>query len=136
LPQDRNADRRRAVDPSKFWRLNVNKLLVAALAAIPLLAATPASARYQDRADAEIDGKISELQTRLRSGLESRMISRRQAMPLRAQLRDLTLIERAYRRDGFSRVEKTDVQQRLRRLEQQVRLADAGRGHRAARSAG
>ncbi|MGZ8346744.1 MAG: hypothetical protein ACXWUP_06495 [Allosphingosinicella sp.] len=104
------------------------KILLVALAAAPLVAAAaPAAAQYRDRTDAGIDTQISQLQTRLRAGIAHKKISTREAQPLRAQLRDLTLVERQYRRDGFSRSEKTDLESRMRTLSQQIRLADDGR---------
>lgn len=105
----------------------MNKLL-AALTALTALAAAPASAQYLDRTDAAIDGRISKLQTELRTGIEAHTITAGEAQPLRAKLRELTLVERRYRQsEGFDRREKADLEQRLHTLDTEIALADGGR---------
>ena len=104
-------------------------MFVALTTLAALAAAGPAAAQYRDRTDANIDGQISKLQTKLRAGIAKRSITTAEAQPLRAKLRELTLVERRYRRsgDGFNRREKADLEQRLRALNAEIALADGGR---------
>ncbi|MDT9599629.1 hypothetical protein [Sphingosinicella rhizophila] len=85
---------------------------------------------YQGRdygyANGNISMRIDRLQDRIRAGVQNRTISRQQAMRLDAQLRQLSGLERRYRSDGLSGWERSELQQRLNGLRQQIRLADRG----------
>ena len=70
--------------------------------------------------------RIGQLQTRIQAGVQSGAISRSEAVPLRQQLRQLTQLERQYSRNGLTGQERSDLQQRIRSLRQQVRQADGG----------
>lgn len=106
----------------------MNKLFPALTALTALAAAGPAAAQYLDRTDAAIDGRISKLQTELRTGVETHTITASEAQPLRVKLRDLTLVERRYRQsNGFDRREKADLEQRMHSLDTEIALADGGR---------
>ena len=104
----------------------MNKLLLAGAALCTFAATAPTSAKYLDRIDAGIDNRISQLQTQLRKGVREGKIDRREARPLRAQLRELTLVEREYRDDGFSRQEQTELDRRMAAVDDQMRFADGG----------
>jgi hypothetical protein len=75
---------------------------------------------------ANLQGRIAELQTRLQAGVQSGAITRSEAIPLRQQVRTLTQLERQYSRNGLTQQERMDLQQRLRNVRQQFRLADGG----------
>lgn len=105
---------------------------IAALSAFGIAApaAAQSSNANQNRnggnASANLSARIGQLQTRIQAGVQSGAISRQEARPLRQQLRQLTQLERQYSRDGLTREERTDLQQRIRTLRQQLRTADGG----------
>jgi hypothetical protein len=119
------------------------KKILFAMASLSALAfAAPAMAQYSNQgpypapraypgqryADDNIEARIERLRVRLDAGVRQGTITPREAWPLRLQLRDLTRIERQYRRDGLDRRETADLQLRLRSLGERIRLAD-GRGY-------
>lgn len=112
----------------------MNKFL-ATMATVSVIAiATPAAAQYSsgrqdpDRgsihADANLSARMGQLHNRLQAGIQSGAISRREAMPLRRQLQDLTMLERRYAADGISGRELGDLQRRMAGLRQSIRAAD------------
>jgi hypothetical protein len=90
----------------------------------------PQSGSYQNQvgvnAGANLSARIDQLQTRIQAGVQSGAISRRDAAPLRQQMRQLIQLERQYSRNGLTVQERNELQQRLRSLRQQVRQADGG----------
>lgn len=91
-------------------------------------AAAPAAAQYRG---ANLDNRIEQLQDRIQDGVRRGTITRNEAVPLRNRLRQLTRLERRYGRDGFSRWERNDLQQRIQNLRQQIRYAErTGRRYR------
>jgi hypothetical protein len=107
------------------------KILVTAMVAASALAmSAPAAAqysnRYNDRADfsTSFDYRVDQLENRLDSGVRSGVFDRREARDLRWQLGELTRLESQYRRDGLSSREQQDLQQRMRALRQDLRMAD------------
>jgi hypothetical protein len=77
-------------------------------------------------------------QARFDAGVDSGAISRREAMPLRVQLRQFMQLERQYSRAGFTRWERNALQNRSRTLTMNIaaaersgnsRFADDRRGH-------
>ena len=107
----------------------MNKLF--AMAALSALAAAPALAQSTQadvnaEAGAGIDNRIAQLETRLQAGIRAGTIDRQETRNLRPQLRELTRLERRYSRDGLSQQERRDLQQRIRSVRQQIRLADNG----------
>ena len=104
-----------------------------ALAAVSaLMAAAPAVAQYSNQgnlnagANANFSNRIAQLNTRLQAGVQQGTIDRREAQSLRPQLRELTRLERQYSLNGVSRQERQDLQQRIRSVRQQLRIADGG----------
>ena len=75
-------------------------------------------------ADVNLSARIDQLQMRLQAGVQSGSITRREARPLRQQLRQLTQIERQYARNGISGQERGELQRRMRDLRQAIRRAD------------
>lgn len=71
-----------------------------------------------------IDARIDQLQQRLQMGVQRGTISRREAEPLRQQLRQLRQLDRQYSRDGLSRNERQALQQRIQSLQVQIRSAE------------
>lgn len=65
-----------------------------------------------------------ELQARFDAGVQSGAISRREAMPLRAQLRQFMQLERQYSRAGFTRSERNALQTRSRTLTMNLAAAE------------
>lgn len=104
---------------------------IAAFSAFAL--AAPATAQYSSQANvnaganAGISNRIAQLEARLQAGVQQGTIDREDARDLRPQLRELTRLERHYMRDGrLTQQERRDLQQRIRSVRQQIRLADNG----------
>jgi hypothetical protein len=83
---------------------------------------------YQNgyNANGSLSARIGQLQTRLQAGVQSGAITRQEAMPIRQQLRQLMQLERQYSANGLTGQERSDLQQRMRYLRQQLRAADGG----------
>ena len=97
-----------------------------------LAAAAPVAAQSALNANAGIgiSNRIAQIETRINAGVQSGEIDRREARTLRYELRQLQRTERQYLRNGLTAEERRDLQQRLRALRQDVRLADGrGRGY-------
>lgn len=108
-------------------------LAVSAAAITGSAAAQNPNSGYQDRAGNRDDGgrgnisaRIEQLRERIRTGVQSRAISRQEAAPLWTGLRSLTQLERRYSRNGLNNQERQELQTRLRSLRQDVRRADNG----------
>ena len=107
---------------------------VAALSALAV--GSPAAAQYQSQgqyqgnydAGGNLSVRIGQLRTRLQTGVQSGSITRQEAQPLRQQLRQLVDLERQYSVNGLSGRERSDLQQRVQNLRQQIRYAE-GRGY-------
>jgi len=99
----------------------MKKTLMTMAAISALSIGAPAAAQY---AGGNVQARVQQLQFELQAGVRSGAISRRDAIPLRAQLRQLTQLEWQYGRDGFSGRERADLQQRINRLRQHIRYAD------------
>jgi hypothetical protein len=111
------------------------------LAGLPLLAlAAPASAQYYPsnqnqyanqnqyggQANANLTVRINQLQVRLQEGVQAGTITRGEATPIRQQIRDLTRLDRQYSANGYTGQERSALQQRIRQVRQQLRVADNG----------
>jgi hypothetical protein len=79
-------------------------------------------------AGAALEMRVDQLQARLQAGVQRGTISRQEAVQLRAQLRQLSDIERQYSRNGFTVAERQDLQLRIRNFREQLRYAE-GRGN-------
>jgi hypothetical protein len=119
----------------------MNKLLFAMTAVGALAVAAPAAAQtgyrtgYNDpsgytdtRGDAGIDARIARLEARLNADISAGAISRSDERRLRAQIAGLRRLEWQYGRNGMSASESMDLQQRLRSVRDQFRMADRGYG--------
>ncbi|HYG28779.1 MAG TPA: hypothetical protein VD887_01040 [Allosphingosinicella sp.] len=114
----------------------MQKLLIAVTAASAIALAAPAAAQSGNawgtqstvnaQAAANLEGRISQLDARLYSGIQSGAIDRTEARNLRTQLRQLHRLHTQYSRNGLSQQERMALQQRLRTVRQQFRLADGG----------
>jgi hypothetical protein len=109
----------------------MNKTIFIALAATSAIAAAaPASAQsggYGGNAygaNSNIEMRADQLQMRLQAGVRSGAITRAEAMPLRAQLRELMRLETLYAGDGISGRERADLQHRIISLRQGIRMAE------------
>jgi hypothetical protein len=108
------------------------KKFLLAMTAIPALAiATPAAAQYgypyQSNSYANVNTGSGMLRAELQAGMQQGTISRREARPLIQRLNALTRLEYQYGRDGMSRREMANLQQRAQSLHQQIRYAGNGR---------
>jgi hypothetical protein len=118
----------------------MKKLLVGVMG-LPMLAFTaPAAAQYypsnqsqygnqyqyNNQTNANLSARIDQLQVRLQAGVQSGLITRREATPIRQQIRELNRLDRQFSTNGYSGVERADLQQRIRQVRQQLRVADNG----------
>lgn len=76
--------------------------------------------------DAKLSARIGQLQMRLDAGLRTGTISRREARPIREQIRQLAMLESRYRLNGLSGHERADLEHRVRTVRQSLRRADDG----------
>ena len=111
------------------------------IAALPLFAvAGPASAQYNpptqyqyaNQGNTSLSVRIDQLRVRLQAGVQDGSITRREAAPIREQIRQLNQTERRYAVNGLTRQERADLQQRVRTVRQQLRIADNGANGRYA----
>jgi hypothetical protein len=81
---------------------------------------------YSDNNNAgmSISDRIDRLEMRLQAGIRSGAISRREAMPLRQQLRQLHQLERRYAPGGINGRERSDLQRHMRDVRMAIRQAD------------
>jgi hypothetical protein len=103
--------------------------------ALPMLAiSAPAAAQYYpnpqsqyaNQGSGNFSFRIDQLRARLQAGVQSGSISRREAGPIRQQIRQLNQLERQYSANGLSGQERAALQQRIRMIRQQLRVADNG----------
>lgn len=112
----------------------MKKILVVATA-VSALGAAPAFAQfgYQNNANAGgtmgMSNRVAQLDARFQAGIQSGTITRQEAQSLRPQLRQLRQLERQYSVNGLSQQERADLQQRIRSVRQQLRLADNNSGN-------
>ncbi len=110
----------------------MKKLFLTMTAMSALAVAAPAAAQYSAQSNVNargsvgVDNRIARLEARIQSGIQSGAIDRREAQSLRQQLRDIRRLDRQYSRDGLNQQERADLQQRVRTLRDQLRLADGG----------
>lgn len=106
----------------------MKRTLLAMTAIAALAAAAPAAGQYRDRYDLDtrFDLRIQQLDNRIDAGVRAGTIKSREAWRLRQQLRAIDRLEDRYALGGYSRNERMDLQQRLRNLRQDVRVADRG----------
>ena len=78
-------------------------------------------------ANVGISNRIAQLDARLRAGIQAGTITRAEAQQIRPQLRELRRLEHQYSANGMSQQERAHLQQRVRSVRQQLRIADGGR---------
>jgi hypothetical protein len=109
--------------------------------ALPMLAlSAPVAAQYYPNpknqyarpGNANFTVRIDQLRARLQAGVQSGSITRREAGPIRQQIRQLSQLERQYGMNGLSGQERAVLQQRIRMVRQQLRAADNGANGRYA----
>jgi hypothetical protein len=120
----------------------MNKLLLSVAATGAIAVAAPAAAQsgygnngYQNGYGSNVNAggtvgisqRIAQLEARLQAGIQSGDIDRTEGRELRMDLRELRQLERQYSYNGLTQTERQDLQQRLRSLRQDIRMADNGR---------
>lgn len=103
----------------------MNKFMIVLAATTAVTVSVPAAAQYNG---ANVQLRVSQLQTELQAGVRSGDISRSEAVPLRQQLRQLAQLERQYSVNGISGRERADLQHRINTLRQGIRFAARDRG--------
>ena len=74
-----------------------------------------------DRGWDRIDRRFERLDHRIDQGVRNGQLSRREAVSLRMQFRQLIQLEQRYSRGGLSQWERRDLEQRFDRLQRQIR---------------
>lgn len=110
------------------------KKIIMTMAAVSALSiGAPAAAQYMG---GDVHARVQQLQIELQTGVRNGSISRREAMPLGQQIREITQLERQYGRDGMSGRERNYLQQRIANLRQHIRYAQQMGGGRYDRADG
>jgi len=99
----------------------MKKILMTMAAVSALSIGVPAAAQY-GRGD--IQGRMQQLQVQLQAGVRSGAISRREAMPLDRQIREISDYARFNGRDGLNGRERRYLEQRMANLSQHIRYAE------------
>ena len=102
-------------------------MTLAAISALAVTAPAAAQSRNDARTGPSWNGdrqNTHQLRTRFDAGVQSGAISRREAMPLRDQLRQLTSLERQYSRAGFNDWERRALRERSRTLNMNLMAAE------------
>jgi hypothetical protein len=117
------------------------KKLFLGLIGLPILAAAGPSAaqyypsnqsqyanqnQYGNQANTTLSARIDQLRVRLQAGVQSGSITRGEAAPIREQIRELNRLDRQFSTNGYSGQERAALQQRIRQVRQQLRMADNG----------
>jgi hypothetical protein len=103
----------------------MNRFLLS-IAALSVVSGGAAPAMPQARSSG-FDNKIANLEQQFERGSQRGTISRKEAQPLRAQLRNLKQLERQYSRGAFSKAEQRTLQQRIQKLQRQIQAAASNR---------
>ena len=114
----------------------MNKILLSMAAVGAIAVAAPAASQgWNANAGGAmgISNRIAQLDARLSAGIQTGEINRSEARSLRLQVRQLQRLERQYSYNGLTQAERQDLQQRLRTLRQDIRIADNGRYDRDSR---
>lgn len=117
----------------------MNKLLLSMAAMGAIAVAAPAASQTWSNSNVNAGGamgisnRIAQLDARLSAGIQSGEISRTEARTLRMEVRQLQRLERQYSYNGLTQTERQDLQQRLRELREDIRMADNGRYDRDTR---
>lgn len=103
----------------------MNKFLLAAVAIPAMALASDASAQpsYNTGGAVAVQNRLANLEARIDAGVQAGVIDRAEARDLRRQTRDLRQLELSYNQNGLTRQERQTLQQRIRSVRDQVRLA-------------
>ena len=111
--------------------------LAAASVALPAVAQTPyghgpARGGYQQdhRGWQSINLRQRQLDQRIDVGVRNGQLSRREAVRLRAEFRQIARLEASYRRGGLTQWERADLDRRFDRLSAQIRYERRDRDNR------
>ncbi len=118
----------------------MKKVILAVLALPALAIAAPTAAQYYpnnqnqytNQGNVNLSARIDQLRVRLQTGVQNGSITRGEAGPIRQRIRQLNQLERQYGVNGLSGPERADLQQRIRIVRQQLRIADNGANGRYA----
>jgi hypothetical protein len=117
----------------------MNPILIGLASAATIALAVPAAAQYGNNnqwnanrantsagVNVDFSNRIDQLEERLEDGIDAGTIDRTEARSLRQQVRQLARLEAQYGRDGIDQQERRELQQRIRTVRQQLRVADNG----------
>jgi len=116
--------------------MTMKRLLMTMAAASALSVGAPAAAQY---ARGDVQAGVQQLQMELQTGIRSGAISRREAMPLAEQIRQIDDYARVNGRDGLNGRERMYLRQRIANLRQHILYAEQtgdGRDQRYGRADG
>ena len=99
----------------------MKRLLMTMAAASALSVGAPAAAQY---ARGDVQAGVQQLQMELQTGIRSGAISRREAMPLAEQIRQIDDYARVNGRDGLNGRERMYLRQRIANLRQHILYAE------------
>ena len=127
------------------------KAILPLVAVAALAAAVPAAAQHRggghdrggdryeqnwDRGWDRIDRRFERLDRRIDQGVRNGQLSRREAVRLRGEFRQLVRLEQRYSRGGLSGWERQDLNRRFDRLSAQIRYERRDRDDRRGRGNG
>ena len=92
--------------------------IAAAVAAITLAAAVPASAAPWQN----INQRQAQLNNRIDQGVRTGRLTRQESVQLRANFRQIAQLEQRYRRNGLTMSERRDLDRRFDRLSAQLQV--------------
>jgi hypothetical protein len=103
----------------------MKKLLLSLLALPAATFALEASAQsgYGAQANVGMNNRIANLEARVDAGIQVGVIDRNEARTLRRQLNELRRLEMSYSQNGLTSSERRTLQQRIRSVRDQVRMA-------------
>jgi len=76
---------------------------------------------YNQNGYNQFERRLDRLEQRLERGIQNGQITRREAFRVRQDIRQLQIIENRYARNGISRYEAQDLENRLNILQQRIR---------------
>lgn len=106
----------------------MRKFIVPAVIIAAMGAAAPAAAQYhpgygnQYRSDNGVDRRIERIEDRIRKAADRGRISPREANRLIREARGIDRLEDRYSRNGLTRREHQDIQNRIHHLQQRLRF--------------
>src|SRR3712207_5893058 len=102
------------------------KKLLLSLAVLPLAAyAGPAAAQWNANSNnsVTVQNRIANLESRFNAGLQAGAFTNSERSAIHRQLVELRAMERSYSYDGLSDAERRALQQRIRQVRDQLRMA-------------